>query len=217
MGSERRQHIPIQVLITSIIDESCPCWVERHPDRQNVVVGRVAVLRAIASYEAYCAISSKLLRKETASINLNNDTFRDFTPTCIFCSGSPLHPKLGRRKRLLKEFRMTRGAIMLQNMYRRYLAVRERRRRARIVKLALGAGLRTLGRAINELEGKAATLQACEQVRGYTRKAENCTSGSPKSTLALDLITTNEQGLGVRWAPTRGLSSLAGDKILLAC
>ncbi|CAM9309272.1 unnamed protein product [Ectocarpus fasciculatus] len=81
-----------------------------------------------------------------------------------------------KRKRLLEKFRMTRGATMLQNMYRRYLAVRERRRRARIVKLALGAGLRTLGRAMNELEAKAAALQACEQ---SSKKRGTKTSGVP--------------------------------------
>ncbi|CAM9554686.1 unnamed protein product [Ectocarpus sp. 12 AP-2014] len=97
------------------------------------------------------------------------------------------------RKRRLEEFRMTRGAIMLQNMYRRYLAVRERRRRARIVKLALGAGLRVLGRAMNELEAKAATLQACEQSRKKRgTKTSGVLDGSPPSPAGLATGRTAE-------------------------
>lgn len=64
----------------------------------------------------------------------------------------------------MEQFRATKGAIALQSVYRRYLAVRERRRRARIVQLALGAGLRTLDKAVCELEAKASALHAGDQV-----------------------------------------------------
>lgn len=63
----------------------------------------------------------------------------------------------------MEQFRATRGAIALQNMYRRYLAVRERRRRAQIVRVAVGAGIRTLDKAVGELEAKASAMQTAEQ------------------------------------------------------
>lgn len=50
-------------------------------------------------------------------------------------------------------------------MLRRYLAVRERKRRARVVQVALRAGLRILGKAVDDLETKASALQAGEQVK----------------------------------------------------
>ena len=52
----------------------------------------------------------------------------------------------------------------MQSVYRRCLAVREQRRRARVVKLALEAGLRTLDKAVAELEAKVSGLQAGDQV-----------------------------------------------------
>lgn len=42
--------------------------------------------------------------------------------------------------------------------------MRERRRRARVVQLALGAGLRTLQKAVADLEAKVSASQAGEQV-----------------------------------------------------
>lgn len=68
-----------------------------------------------------------------------------------------------RRKRVLEHFRVTRGAIALQNMYRRYLAVRERKRRAQIVRVALVASFRTLDKAVGHLEAKASAMQTAEQ------------------------------------------------------
>ncbi|CAM9343675.1 unnamed protein product, partial [Hapterophycus canaliculatus] len=67
------------------------------------------------------------------------------------------------RKRALEHFRVTKGAIALQNVYRRYLAVRERRRRAQIVQVALGASIRSLDQAVSELEAKASAMQTADQ------------------------------------------------------
>lgn len=54
---------------------------------------------------------------------------------------------------------------MLQTLFRRFLATKERMKRARIVEVALGAGLRTLGQAVGELEVKVSGLpEAVQQV-----------------------------------------------------
>lgn len=84
----------------------------------------------------------------------------------------PTIPPTTRRKRFLEHFRATKGAIALQSVYRRYLAVRERRRRARVVHLALGAGLRALDKAVGELEAKASASQAGDQVRFSRRRVQ---------------------------------------------
>lgn len=52
----------------------------------------------------------------------------------------------------------TRGAAAMQNGFRRYRAVKERKKRARVIDLVLGSGLRSIGQAMSELEAKVSAL-----------------------------------------------------------
>eukprot|EP00752_Nemacystus_decipiens_P008069 g7213.t1 len=89
-----------------------------------------------------------------------------------------------RRNRLLEQFRATKGAIALQSIYRRYLAVRERRRRARVVQLALGAGLRTLDKAVADLEEKVSSSSQAGDDQGARAPPRSpsfaATAGAPR-------------------------------------
>ena len=65
----------------------------------------------------------------------------------------------------------TRSAATLQNGFRRFRAVRERKRRARRAEVALRASLRTIGQAMSDLEDKVSALPeaAGGQVSRYGR------------------------------------------------
>lgn len=63
------------------------------------------------------------------------------------------------------------GAQSIQGFCRSYLAVRERKRRQRVVSLALEAGLRTLGKAVDKLEAKASPFKAGDQVTALSTAA----------------------------------------------
>ncbi|CAM9509000.1 unnamed protein product, partial [Scytosiphon promiscuus] len=85
------------------------------------------------------------------------------------------------RIRVLEQLRATKGAIALQNVYRRYLAVRERKRRAQIVQVSVGATYRILDKAVGELESKASAMQSAEQaskVRRYKGKSRTSEESS---------------------------------------
>eukprot|EP00904_Undaria_pinnatifida_P012747 jgi/Undpi1/8602/HiC_scaffold_25.g11067.m1 len=129
------------------------------------------------------------------------------------------------RNRMAEKAAYTRGAAAMQNGFRRYRAVKERKKRARVIDLVLGSDLRSIGQAMSELEAKVSALveadaQGGRQSRdtattprdgskGGNRSTPGSPSASPSSTPTVEV---DENAVATEPTAAGGAVAGAGEK-----